>query len=104
MLMQVVVENNALSSKDEKQRQDAKWALPYLEGEKKQQAEKLISDLNAKDKAFDAKLNAACQGLSSAACQGMRQELAAMAKSYDEQLDGQYIGNMGSVYYKEGKG
>ncbi|WP_345828016.1 hemagglutinin repeat-containing protein [Erwinia sp. HDF1-3R] len=97
------VENNALSSKDEKQRQDAKWSLPYLEGEKKQQAEKLISDLNAKDKAFDAKLNAACQGLSSAACQGMRQELAAMAKSYDEQLDGQYVGNMGSVY-KEGKG
>ncbi len=26
-----------------------------------------------------------------------------MAKSYDEQLDGQYIGNMGSIY-KEGKG
>lgn len=33
----------------------------------------------------------------------MRQELAAMGKSYSEQLDGQYIGNMGSVY-KEGKG
>ena len=32
----------------------------------------------------------------------MRQELAVMAKSYDEQLDGQYIGNMGSIY-KEGK-
>ncbi|HFG6254851.1 TPA: hemagglutinin repeat-containing protein [Salmonella enterica subsp. diarizonae serovar 61:l,v:z35] len=98
-----VVENNALSATDDKKRQDAKWSLPYLEGEKKQQAEKLISDLNAKDKAFDEKLNAACQGLSSAACQGMRQELAAMAKSYDEQLDGQYIGNMGSIY-KEGKG
>ncbi|HFD8836848.1 TPA: DUF6862 domain-containing protein [Salmonella enterica] len=40
-----------------------------MEGEKKQQAEKLISDLNAKDKAFDEKLNVACQGLSSAACQ-----------------------------------
>ncbi|WP_370569962.1 hemagglutinin repeat-containing protein [Erwinia sp. S43] len=98
------VENNALSSQDEKQRQDAKWSLPYIKDEKqKQQAEKLISDLNAKDKAFDAKLNAACEGLSSAACQGMRQELAAMAKSYDEQLDGQYVGNMGTVY-KEGKG
>ncbi|MGU8115044.1 VENN motif pre-toxin domain-containing protein, partial [Serratia marcescens] len=97
------VENNALSAQDEKQRQDAKWSLPYLDGEKKQQAEKLVNDLNAKDKAFDEKLSAACQGLSSAACQGMRQELAAMAKSYDEQLDGQYIGNMGSVY-KEGKG
>ncbi|MEN4656324.1 polymorphic toxin type 17 domain-containing protein [Pantoea agglomerans] len=33
----------------------------------------------------------------------MRQELAAMSKSYDQQLDGQYIGTMGSVY-KEGKG
>lgn len=95
------MENNALSSTGEKQRQDAKWSLLYLEGEKKQQAEKLVSDLNAKDKAFDAKLNAACQGLSSAACQGMRQELAAMGKSYDEQMDGQYIGTMASVY-KEG--
>lgn len=26
-----------------------------------------------------------------------------MGRSYDEQIDGQYIGNMGSVY-KEGKG
>jgi filamentous hemagglutinin len=97
------VENNALSSQDEKQRQDAKWSLPYLEGEKKQQAETLISDLNAKDKAFDAAMDTACKNLSSAACQGMRQELAAMGRSYDEQLDGQYIGNMGSIY-KEGKG
>jgi len=97
------VENNALHAEDEKQRQDAKWSLPYLEGEKKQQAEQLISDLNAKDKAFDAALDLACKGLSSAACQGMRQELAVMGKSYSEQLDGQYIGNLGSVY-KEGKG
>ncbi|MGJ0482493.1 hemagglutinin repeat-containing protein [Pantoea agglomerans] len=97
------VENNALHAEDEKQRQDAKWSLPYLEGEKKQQAEQLISDLNAKDKAFDAALDSACKGLSSAACQGMRQELAAMSESYDQQLDGQYIGTMGSVY-KEGKG
>jgi len=97
------VENNALHAEDEKQRQDAKWSLPYLEGEKKQQAEQLISDLNAKDKAFNAALDLACKGLSSAACQGMRQELAVMGKSYSEQLDGQYIGNLGSVY-KEGKG
>ncbi|MDK4861425.1 glycohydrolase toxin TNT-related protein, partial [Serratia nevei] len=97
------VENNALSATDDKKRQDAKWSLPYLEGDKKHQAEKLISDLNAKDKEFDAKLDAACKGLSSTACQGMRQELTAMAKSYDEKLDGQYVGNMGSVY-KEGKG
>ncbi|WP_342354681.1 toxin glutamine deamidase domain-containing protein [Erwinia persicina] len=99
----VVVENNALSSQDEKQRQDAKWSLPYLEGEKKAQAEKLVSDLNAKDKAFDAAMDSACKNLSSADCRGMRQELVAMGKSYDAQLDGQYIGNMGSVY-KEGKG
>ncbi|BEM74059.1 hypothetical protein SME36J_34820 [Serratia marcescens] len=97
------VENNALSATDDKKRQDAKWSLPYLEGDKKHQAEKLISDLNAKDKAFDEKLDTACKGLSSTACQGMRQELTAMAKSYDEKLDGQYVGNMGSVY-KEGKG
>ncbi|GLR10269.1 Contact-dependent inhibition of growth factor CdiA [Mixta theicola] len=97
------VENNALGAKDEQQRQDAKWSLPYLQGEKKQQAEKLINDLNAKDKAFDAAMDSACKNLSSAQCSGMRQELAAMAKSYDEQLNGQYIGNMGSVY-KEGKG
>ncbi len=100
---EVVVENNALSSQDEKQRQDAKWSLPYLEGDKKAQAEKLVSDLNAKDKAFDAAMDSACKNLSSAACQGMRQELAAMGRSYDEKLDGQYVGNMGSVY-KEGKG
>nr|WP_222422327.1 VENN motif pre-toxin domain-containing protein [Yersinia mollaretii] len=92
------VENNALNSSDEKQRQDAKWSLPYLEGEKKAQAEKLITDLDAKDKAFDAALDSACKGLSSAACQGMRQELAAMGKSYDALLDGQYIGTMASVY------
>ena len=95
------VENNALSAPDDKQRQDAKWSLPYLEGDKKVQAEKLSSDLNAKDKAFDAALDKACQGLSSSACQGMRQELAVMGKSYDEQMDGQYVGTMGSVY-KEG--
>ncbi len=97
------VENNALSATDEKKRQDAKWSLPYLEGDKKAQAEKLISDLNAKDKAFDAALKSACQGLSSVACQGIRQELAAMGKSYDEQMDGQYIGTMASVY-QEGAG
>ena len=96
-------ENNALSGPDEKQRQDAKWSLPYLEGDKKAQAEKLVSDLDAKDKAFDVALASACQGLSSAACQGMRQDLAEMAKSYDEQLDGQYIGTMASVY-KDGAG
>ncbi|WP_318841844.1 VENN motif pre-toxin domain-containing protein, partial [Pluralibacter gergoviae] len=96
------VENNSLNAQDEKQRQDVKWSLPYIKDEKqKQQAEELISDLNAKDKAFDEKLNAACQGLSSGACQGMRQELAAMGKSYDAQMDGQYIGTLGSVY-KEG--
>lgn len=99
----IVVENNALSAPDDKQRQDAKWSLPYLEGEKKAQAQKLVSDLNAKDKAFDAAMDSACKNLSSAACQGMRQELAAMGRSYDEKLDGQYVGNMGSVY-KEGKG
>jgi filamentous hemagglutinin len=97
------VENNTLSAPDEKQRQDAKWSLPYLEDEKKQQAEKLISDLNVKDKAFDAAIDSACKNLSSAQCSGMRQELAAMGRSYDEQMDGQYIGSMGSVY-KEGKG
>ena len=97
------VENNALSATDDKKRQDAKWSLPYLGGEKKQQAEKLVSDLNAQDKEFDAALDSACKNLSSSACQGMRQELAAMGRSYDEKLDGQYIGNMGSIY-KEGKG
>ncbi|MEM6053018.1 DUF6862 domain-containing protein [Erwinia sp. P7711] len=100
---EVIVENNALHAEDEKQRQDAKWSLPYLEGEKKEQAEKLISDLNAKDKAFDNAIDAACQNLSSDQCKGLRQDLAAMANSYDRQLDGQYIGTMGSVY-KEGKG
>ncbi|HEN3609381.1 TPA: VENN motif pre-toxin domain-containing protein [Yersinia enterocolitica] len=95
------VENNTLSSKDEKLRQDAKWSLPYLEGDKKVQAEKLVTDLDAKDKAFDAAIDAACKHLSSAQCRGMRQELAAMGKSYDEQMDGQYIGTMASVY-KEG--
>ncbi|EKN6149278.1 hypothetical protein DVQ07_19840, partial [Yersinia enterocolitica] len=95
------VENNTLSSKDEKLRQDAKWSLPYLEGDKKVQAEKLVTDLDSKDKAFDAAIDAACKHLSSAQCRGMRQELAAMGKSYDEQMDGQYIGTMASVY-KEG--
>ncbi|MGR2855597.1 filamentous hemagglutinin N-terminal domain-containing protein [Erwinia sp. 1181_3] len=95
------VENNALSAPDDKTRQDAKWALPYLEGDKKAQAEKLVTDLNVKDKAFDAAIDAACKNLSSADCRGMRQELAAMGKSYDAQLDGQYIGTMASVY-KEG--
>ncbi|HIH4732935.1 TPA: hemagglutinin repeat-containing protein, partial [Raoultella planticola] len=97
------VDNNALSATDDKKRQDAKWSLPYLDGEKKQQAEKLVSDLNVQDKEFDAALDSACKNLSSSACQGMRQELAAMGRSYDEKLDGQYIGNMGSIY-KEGKG
>ncbi|HFI1931346.1 TPA: VENN motif pre-toxin domain-containing protein [Yersinia enterocolitica] len=95
------VENNTLSSKDEKQPQDAKWSLPYLEGNKKVQAEKLVTDLDAKDKAFDAAIDAACKNLSSEQCSGMRQEFAAMGKSYDEQMDGQYIGTMASIY-KEG--
>ncbi|MBP2851614.1 polymorphic toxin type 17 domain-containing protein, partial [Dickeya oryzae] len=95
---QVAIENNALNSQDEKKRQDAKWSLPYLEGEKKVQAEKLIDNLNAKSDAFDAAIDAACKNLTSAQCQGMRQQLAAMGKSYDEQLDGQYIGTMRSVY------
>ncbi|WP_324292998.1 DUF6862 domain-containing protein [Pectobacterium brasiliense] len=47
---------------------------------------------------FNAAIDAACKNLSSAACQGMWQELSAMAKSYDEQMDGQYIGTMRSVY------
>lgn len=51
-----------------------------------------------KDKAFDAAIDSACKNLSSAACQGMRQDLALMAKSYDEQMDGHYIGTMRSVY------
>jgi len=92
------VENNALHADDEKQRQDTKWSLPYLEGEKKQQAEKLISDLDAKDKAFDTAIEAACQNMSSNQCKGLRQDLAAMANSYDELLDGEYIGKMRSVY------
>ncbi|PXW43874.1 filamentous hemagglutinin [Erwinia sp. AG740] len=95
---QVAIENNALNSQDEKKRQDAKWSLPYLEGEKKVQAEKLIDNLNAKSDAFDTAIDAACKNLTSAQCQGMRQQLAAMGKSYDEQLDGQYIGTMRSVY------
>ena len=92
------VENNALNAQDEKKRQDAKWSLPYLEGEKKQQAEKLINDLDAKDKAFDIAIDAACQNLSSEQCRGLRQDLAGMAKSYDEMLDGDYISKMRSVY------
>lgn len=93
------VENNALSAPDEKQRKDAKWSLPYIkDAGEKAKAEKLIADLNAKDNAFDTALDVACKGLSSTACQGMRQELAAMAKSYDEKMDGQYIGTMASVY------
>src|SRR5476651_2881796 len=62
---QTTVENNTLHSTDEKQRQDAKWSLPYLEGDKKVQAEKLVTDLDAKDKAFDIAIDAACQNLSS---------------------------------------
>ncbi|NWC65553.1 hemagglutinin repeat-containing protein [Cedecea sp. P7760] len=96
------VENNALSAPDEKQRQDAKWSLPYIkDAGEKSKAEKLVTELNAKDKEFDTALDKACKELSSAACQGMRQELAAMGQSYDKQMDGQYIGTMGSVY-KEG--
>lgn len=84
---------------DEKKRQDAKWSLPYIKDlVEKAKAEKLVADLDAKDKAFDAELNKACQELSSSACQGMRQELAVMGKSYDEQMDGQYIGTMDNVY------
>ncbi|QDY43942.1 DUF6862 domain-containing protein [Candidatus Pantoea soli] len=92
------VENNALRSKDEKQRQDAQWSLPYLKGERKAQAEQLVSDLQNKSDAFDVALDSACKNLSSSACKGMRQELAAMGRSYDEKLDDQYIGTMGSVY------
>ena len=72
--------------------------MPYLEGEKKQQAEKLASDLKAKSDAFDAAIDVACQKLSSDQCKGLRQDLAAMANSYDELLDGEYIGKMRSVY------
>jgi filamentous hemagglutinin len=92
------VENNALHAEDEQKRQNAKWSLPNLEGEKKEQAEKLINDFNAKDKAFDIAIDAACQNLSSDQCKGLRQDLAAMANSYDELLDGEYIGKMRSVY------
>ncbi|MES4611345.1 VENN motif pre-toxin domain-containing protein [Ewingella sp. CoE-038-23] len=49
-----------------------------MEGYKKVQAVKLIRDLNAKDKAFDAAIDAACKNLSSEGCRGMRQELATM--------------------------
>ncbi|WP_162871242.1 DUF6862 domain-containing protein, partial [Klebsiella pneumoniae] len=77
------VENNSLSAQDEKKRQDAKWSLPYIkDATEKAKAEKLIADLNAKDKAFDVALDKACQGLSSSACQGMGQELAVMGQSY----------------------
>lgn len=96
------VENNTLSAPDEKQRQDAIWAQPYLDGDKKQQAEKLARDLKAKSDEFDRVLSSVCKQLSSEDCRGMRQELAAMGRSYDDKLDGQYIGNMGSIY-KEGK-
>lgn len=34
------MENNALSAPDDQKRQDVKWSLPYLGGEKKAQAEK----------------------------------------------------------------
>ncbi|MFW5407391.1 VENN motif pre-toxin domain-containing protein [Pectobacterium brasiliense] len=79
---QNAVENNALNSQDEKKRQDAKWSLPYIKDEKqKQQADKLIRELNEKDELFNAAIDAACKNLSSAACQGMWQELSAMAKS-----------------------
>ncbi len=89
------MENNALHAEDEQKRQDAKWSLPYIkDASEKEKAEKLVADLDAKDKAFDAALNDACKGLSSSACQGLRQELAAMGKSYDAQLDGQFVGNM----------
>ncbi|MGX9274289.1 VENN motif pre-toxin domain-containing protein [Pantoea ananatis] len=96
------VENNLLSVQDEKQRQVAKWSLPYIkDADQKAKAVKLVADLDAKDQAFDVALDNACKGLSSAACKGMRQELAVMGQSYDEQMDGQYVGTMGSVY-KEG--
>ncbi|MGM7884795.1 DUF6862 domain-containing protein, partial [Yersinia enterocolitica] len=36
------------------------------------QAEKLVTDLDAKDKAFDAAIDAACKNLSSEQCSGMR--------------------------------
>ena len=76
--------------------------MPYIkDAGEKASAEKLVADLDAKDKAFDTALDKACQGLSSDACKGMRQELAAMGRSYDEQMDGQYVGTIGSVY-KEG--
>ncbi|WP_342345416.1 DUF6862 domain-containing protein [Erwinia rhapontici] len=100
---EVVAENNTLYAEDEKKRKDAEWSLPYIKDEKQRQhAEKLKSDLDKKSAEFDTAIDNACKALSSAQCVGMRQDLAAMGKSYDEQLDGQYVGNMGSVY-KEGK-
>ncbi|PKE30568.1 filamentous hemagglutinin [Rahnella sp. AA] len=94
----VTVENNYLHADDEKARQDAKWSLPYLEGEKKEQAEKLITELNAKDKALDAALEQACQTLSSAGCQAMRQDLVAAGKSYDEIIYGTGFSTLEAVY------
>jgi hypothetical protein len=38
----------------------------------------LSSDLNAKDKAFNAAIDAACKNLPLEDCRGMRQELAVM--------------------------
>lgn len=93
------VENNALGAPDAKTRQDAKWSLPYIQdADQKAKAEQLIADLDAKDKAFDEAIANACKNLSSSDCQGMRQELATMGQSYDEKMDGQYIGTMAGVY------
>ncbi|NNS08996.1 VENN motif pre-toxin domain-containing protein [Erwinia sp. JH02] len=91
-------ENNTLYADDAKVRQDTKWLLPHLEGEKKQQADKLIANLNAKDLAFDEAIDKACQNLSSEQCRGMRQTLSEMGKSYDKSLDGEYIATMRAVY------
>ncbi|WP_456311534.1 DUF6862 domain-containing protein [Serratia proteamaculans] len=94
----VVAENNTLYADDAKVRQDTKWLLPHLEGEKKQQADKLIANLTAKDLAFDEAIDKACQNLSSEQCRGMRQTLSEMGKSYDKNLDGEYIATMRAVY------
>ncbi|MBP2153428.1 VENN motif pre-toxin domain-containing protein [Erwinia rhapontici] len=91
-------ENNTLYADDAKVRQDTKWLLPHLEGEKKQQADKLIANLTAKDLAFDEAIDKACQNLSSEQCRGMRQTLSEMGKSYDKNLDGEYIATMRAVY------
>lgn|GEM_PF-4968751 len=62
--------------------------LPYLQGEKKAQAERLKSDLDKKSAEFYIAMDDACEAMSSTQCKGMRQELAAMVKSYDKKMNG----------------